>query len=75
MNELIGQIAQKTGIGEDKARLAAETVVSFLKTKLPGPIGSQLDSALQGGSESLGEKGVGEKLKEGIGGAFGKKTA
>jgi hypothetical protein len=75
MNELISQIAQKTGIGEDKARQAAETAISFLKTKLPAPMASQLDSALEGGGESAGGKGMGEKLKEGIGGAFGKKTA
>jgi hypothetical protein len=74
MNELISQIAQKTGIGEDKARQAAETAISFLKTKLPAPMASQLDSALEGG-ESSGERGMGEKLKEGLGGAFGKKTA
>ena len=74
MNELISQIAQRTGIGEDKARQAAETAISFLKTKLPG-VGTQLDSLLQGGG--IGEKtgGMAEKVKDGLGGVFGKKTA
>ena len=35
MNELVSQIAQRTGIGEEKARLAAQIVISFLKTKFP----------------------------------------
>ena len=74
MNELINQIAQRTGIGEDKARQAAETVIAFLKTKMPGA-GNQLDSLLQGGG--IGEKsgGITEKVKEGLEGVFGKKTA
>jgi hypothetical protein len=73
MNDLISQIAQRTGIGEDKARQAAETVISFLKTKVPG-IGGQLDNVLQGGAaEKAG--GITEKLKDSVGGVFGKKTA
>lgn len=74
MNELISQIAHRTGLSEDKARQAAEAAMAFLKEKLPG-IGSQLDSVLQG--SGVGEKtgGVVEKVKEGVGGVFGKKTA
>ena len=65
MNELVNQIAQKTGISEDKARQAAEATISFLKQRLPGPVSSHLDGFLQGG-------GSGEGLKEGIGGIFNK---
>ena len=74
MNELISQIAQRTGLDEDKARQAAEAAMAFLKAKLPG-IGSQLDSVLQGGA--IGEKtgGMAERIKEGLGGVLGKKTA
>ena len=75
MNELISQIAQKTGIGEDKARQAAETVISFLKTKLPGSIGGQLDSVMQGGAVTEKAGGMVEKMKEGVSGILGKKTA
>jgi hypothetical protein len=66
MNELIAQIAQRTGIGEDKARQAAETAISFLKERLPGPVSSHLDGFLQGGSST------GENLKEDLGGIFNK---
>ena len=74
MNELISQIAQRTGIGEDKARQAAEAVISFLKTKAPG-IGGQLDSVLQDGGVAEKAGGMTEKIKESVGGVFGKKTA
>ncbi len=72
MNELVSQIAQRTGISEDKARQAAEVAINFLKSKLPG-VGGQLDSVLQGGG--AGSSGVGEKVQEGLGGVFGKKAA
>jgi hypothetical protein len=49
MNELVQQISQRVGIPEDKARQAAETAVSFLKSKMP-QFSSQIDSFLQGGS-------------------------
>jgi hypothetical protein len=74
MNELISQIAHRTGIGEDKARQAAEAVISFLKAKVPG-IGGQLDSVLEGGGGAEKAGGMAEKVKEGVGGVFGKKTA
>lgn len=71
MDELISQIAQRTGIGEDKARQAAEAVISFLRTKVPG-IGGQLEGVLSG---EAGKLGMTEKVKETVGGVFGKKTA
>jgi hypothetical protein len=73
MDELIRQIAERTGIGEDKARQAAETVVSFLRTKFPA-LGSHLDS-LQAGTVSEKTGGMAEKVKESLGGILGKKTA
>lgn len=74
MNELIGQIVQRTGIGEDKARQAVEAVISYLRTKVPG-IGSQLDSVLSGSGTAEKAGGITEKVKESVGGVFGKKTA
>jgi hypothetical protein len=64
MNELIQQVTQRTGLSEDKARETVETVVSYLKQKLPGPLSAQIDSVLEGG-------GVGGAL----GSVFGKKSA
>ena len=68
MNELVKQLTQKTGIPEALARQAAEFVVKFLKDKLPAPIASQIDSAVQGGAK-LDVAGVASK----IGGVFGGK--
>ena len=48
MQELIDQVTQRTGIPEDKARAAVDTVVGYLKEHLPGSLGSQLDSAVSG---------------------------
>lgn len=72
MDELIQLLTQKTGLPDDKARIAAETVVGFLKQRLPAGISEQLTSALTGTS---GE-GIAEKVKgmaAGLGSAF-KKT-
>jgi hypothetical protein len=54
MDELVKLVASRTGIPEDKARMAVELVMQHLKGKLPGPLGSQLDSALSGEGGGLG---------------------
>lgn len=51
MDQVVRMIQERTGIEEPKARKAAETVVGFLKDKLPGPVAGQLDGVLQGGDE------------------------
>lgn len=50
MDELIKIVAQKTGIPEAKAKVAVDTVLKFLKDKLPDPIAGQLDTLLEGKS-------------------------
>jgi len=67
MNELIEQLKSRVGLDDSKANSAAQTVIEFLKQRLPGPIAGQLDSALAGG-------GV-EGIKDKIGDVFGKKSA
>jgi hypothetical protein len=52
MEELVKQVAQRTGISEDHARTAVTTVLGFLKDKLPAPIASQIDNVVGGGGES-----------------------
>ena len=49
MEELVELVAQKTGLSEEMAKVAVETVVDFLKDKLPGPAAAQLDAFLKGG--------------------------
>jgi hypothetical protein len=56
MQELINQVAQRTGLGPDKARTAVETVLEFAQSRLPAPIATQLRSALGdggGGADDL----------------------
>jgi len=51
MNEqVINQIVTKTGISQENAQKAVRVVFDFLKTKLPAPITSQVDSFLNTGS-------------------------
>jgi nucleoid DNA-binding protein len=64
-NEVIQQVCQRTGLSEDKAEQAVQTVVAYLKEKLPGPVGGQIESALQGGGGVTGA----------LGSVFGKKSA
>jgi hypothetical protein len=69
MDELIKQVTAKTGISEDQARTAVNTVIGFLKDKLPAPIAGQLDNVVSGGSSAAG--GLGD-LANKVGGMFSK---
>jgi uncharacterized protein (DUF2267 family) len=69
MDEIINQVAQRTGLAPDKARTAVDTVIGFLKTRLPAPIASQLDNTLSG---SGGTAEMAEAAK-GLGSRFGSK--
>lgn len=72
MEELIKVVSAKSGISEDQARTAVQTVVSFLKEKLPAPLAGQVDSALGAGAQALGGVDVGA-VTGALGGLFGKK--
>jgi hypothetical protein len=53
MNEqVINLIVKKTGISQENAQKAVLVVFDFLKTKLPTPIASQVDSFLNTGPVS-----------------------
>ncbi len=66
MDELVNQISSRTGISEDQARQAVEMVIGFIKTKLPEPLASQVDSLVAGGNiDILSQLG-------GLSGLFGK---
>lgn len=60
MQQLIDQVTQRTGIPEEKARTAVDTVVGYLKEHLPGPVASQLDGAISGQGA---QGGIAEKAK------------
>jgi uncharacterized protein (DUF2267 family) len=68
MDELVKLVSKKVGISENQAKQAVETVMGFLKDKLPAPIASQVETALSGG-EIPDVGGLGKKL----GGILGKK--
>jgi ribosomal protein L7/L12 len=70
MEELIKRVSERTGMPEDKAKTAIETVVGFLKERLPGPIASHVDSALEHAGGTVVDKA--SDLIGNIGGMFGK---
>ena len=65
MDELIQQVTQRTGLAPDKARTAVDTVLGFLKNKLPGPVAGQLENALSSKGDGPAESG------KQMGGIFG----
>jgi hypothetical protein len=67
MEELIKLVTQKTGISKDQAQAAVDTVIKFLKDKLPGPVGSQIEGVLKGGGVST------QSISKKLGGLLGKK--
>jgi hypothetical protein len=64
MDELIKLVSQKRGISEGQAKTAVETVIGYLKQKLPAPIAAQIDGVLAGGLPDV---------SKGLGGILGKK--
>lgn len=69
MNDLVKMVAERVGVGDDKAKLAVDTVVGYLKEKLPQPIAGQIDQVVGGGTG--GSSGGG--LSGAIGDVMGRK--
>ena len=63
MDELVKLVSQKTGLSEEMSKVAVETVLDYLKGKLPEPLAGQIDNAIEG-------KDIGG-LVQGLGGLFG----
>lgn len=73
MDELVKMVMDKTGLPDEKARTAIETVVGFLKQRLPASVGEQLSTYL---ATPTGE-GLAEKVKgmaHSVGEVFTKKA-
>ncbi|HEX8903259.1 MAG TPA: hypothetical protein VF771_00295 [Longimicrobiaceae bacterium] len=70
MDELVGQISQRTGIPADKAQEAARTAVEFLDSRLPPPVGGNLAKLVHGGEGGGGMPDLGG-LAGNLGGMFG----
>ena len=69
MDELIKLVSEKTGLSEEMSKTAVETVIGFLKEKLPDPIAGRIDDILSGAGAVEGL----EDLVEGLGGLLGNK--
>lgn len=69
MQDLIKMVTEKTGISESQAKSAVETVVSFLKDKMPGGLGSQVESFITGNAGSIGN--ITDSIKDKVGGLLG----
>ena len=64
MDELVKLVSKKTGLPADQAKVAVQTVIDFLKKKLPAPVAAQIDGVLSGNVTDLAK---------GLGGMLGKK--
>ena len=69
MDELVKAISEQAGIPEEQAQKAAAAAMSFLKDKLPAPLASQLESALDNPGVT---KSATDMISTGLG-MFGKK--
>jgi hypothetical protein len=48
MDELVKLVSQKTGLPQEQAKAAVDTVIGYLKEQLPEPLGGQLEALLSG---------------------------
>ncbi len=69
MEDLIKLIEENTGITNEQATVAVETVTAFLKTKLPAGMQGTVDSMFKGGSDGNSGDLLGG-LKDKMGGMF-----
>ena len=69
MDELVKLVSEKTGLPPNTAKTAVETVIGYLKDKLPAPVAGQVDAVLKGGGAG---KGLGD-VAGSLGGLLGKK--
>ena len=84
MNELVQIVQQKTGLSPEMAQKVVDTVIGYLKGKLPEPMASGLESMMGGGAGTPAEGGAGDaegmmdrakSMMSGLGGMMGNKDA
>jgi hypothetical protein len=66
VEQLIGLVSQRAGIDEGSAKTAVETVLGFLKDKLPEQIASRVEKVASGGDIDPSSM---------LGGLFGRQAA
>ena len=62
MEALLKMVSEKAGIPTEKANIAVQTVIGFLKDKMPGNVGSQVETFIKGGMVSNLAGGIKEKV-------------
>lgn len=67
MEQLVELVSKKAGISEAQARKAIDTVLKFLKERLPEPIGDRLEDLIEGADKIDLDKGL-----DMLSGLFGK---
>ena len=67
-SDLVKLVGSKTGLNDETATVAVDTVIDFLKQKLPPELSGQIDALLSGQESLSGILGAVEGL-------FGKKEA
>jgi nucleoid DNA-binding protein len=75
MDELVELVSQKTGLSQELAKTAVDTVIGFLKQKLPAPMASQIDSLISSVAPAAGAgdaSGLGG-MAQGLGSLLGKR--
>jgi len=58
MDEIVNLVQQRAGIDEGQARTAVDTVLSFVKDRLPEPMRGQIDGLVSRGGSTGGVGGA-----------------
>ncbi len=70
MDGIVKVVTEKAGISESQAKSAVDAVISFLKDKMPGGIGGQVEGFLNSNAGTIGD--VVDTAKDKVSGLFGK---
>lgn len=75
MQDIVKLVTERTGISEAQAQTAVETVVGFLKERLPAPVAGQIDGLLVAHGSGIAQQveGLVPGGLGGLGGLFGGK--
>lgn len=68
MSDLIANIAEKAGISETQAKMAATAIFDRIDDKLPGPIAAQVKKALGLDTEGMLGSVMGDAAEGNLGG-------
>lgn len=73
MDELLSRVTERTGLSPEQAKSAVETVLGFLKEKLPAPLANGLSSLVGAGEGgAAGGEGLASKASAAVGNLFRK---